>query len=62
MSRNDEKYVLAIDIGTSSTKSALVSTQGNIVGTESQENRLIIGSFFLQMVEPNRIRTSGGRP
>lgn len=42
MSRQDEKYVLAVDIGTSSTKLALVSTRGEIIDTESEENQLIL--------------------
>ncbi len=42
MSRQNEKYVLAIDIGTSSTKSALVSIRGEIVDMESEENRLVL--------------------
>ncbi len=42
MSRQNEKYVLAIDIGTSSTKSALVSIRGEIVDMESEENQLIL--------------------
>ncbi|UCG56474.1 MAG: FGGY-family carbohydrate kinase [Phycisphaerales bacterium] len=42
MSTQNEKYVLAVDIGTSCTKSALVSTRGEIVDMESEENRLIL--------------------
>ena len=42
MSRQNEKYVLAIDIGTSSTKSALVSIRGEIVDMESEENQLVL--------------------
>ncbi|MHC4558173.1 MAG: xylulokinase [Planctomycetota bacterium] len=42
MSRQNEKYVLAIDIGTSSTKTALVSIRGEIVDMESWENRLVL--------------------
>lgn len=42
MSRQNEKYVLALDIGTSSTKSALICTGGEIVDMESEENRLVL--------------------
>lgn len=42
MSKQNEKYVLAIDIGTSSTKSALICTGGKIVDMESEENRLVL--------------------
>ncbi|MHC4204541.1 MAG: xylulokinase [Planctomycetota bacterium] len=42
MSGQNEKYVLAIDIGTSSTKTALVSIRGEIVEMESEEHRLIL--------------------
>ncbi len=42
MSAKRQKYVLTVDIGTSSTKSALVSTDGRIVDTQSEENRLIL--------------------
>ena len=42
MSMQNEKYVLAIDIGTSSTKSALICTDGKIVDMESEENRLVL--------------------
>jgi xylulokinase len=42
MSAQCQKYVLAVDLGTSSTKSALVSTHGEIVDAESEENRLIL--------------------
>lgn len=52
MSRQNEKYVFATDIGTSSTKSVLVSIRGEIVDVESKK----IGLFFLQMVEPSSIR------
>ncbi len=42
MSRQNEKYVLAIDIGTSSIKSALVSIRGEVVDMESEKNRLVL--------------------
>ena len=42
MSTQKEKYVLAIDIGTSTTKSALVSVRGEVVDMESEKNRLIL--------------------
>ena len=42
MSMENEKYVLALDIGTSSTRSALVTTRGKIVDMESEENRLVL--------------------
>ena len=42
MPTQKEKYVLAIDIGTSSIKSALVSIRGKVVDMESEKNRLIL--------------------
>ncbi len=42
MSTQKEKYVLAIDIGTSTTKSALVSVRGEVVDMESEKNRLFL--------------------
>jgi len=42
MSMQKERYVLAIDIGTSSTKSALICTGGEVVDMESEENRLVL--------------------
>ncbi len=37
MSKNTRKYILAVDLGTSGPKSALVSTDGEIVDSEFQE-------------------------
>ena len=42
MSAKSRKYVLTVDIGTSSTKSALVCSSGEIIDAESEENRLIL--------------------
>jgi xylulokinase len=42
MSIQKEKYVLAIDIGTSTTKSALVSVLGEVVDMELEKNRLLL--------------------
>ncbi|GJQ36100.1 MAG: carbohydrate kinase [Anaerolineaceae bacterium] len=39
---SSEKYVLAIDLGTSGPKVALFSLRGDLVGSEFQENRLIL--------------------
>jgi len=54
MSAQGRKYVLAVDLGTSSTKSALVSTHGEIVGRESEENRLILGGDGGAEQDPNQ--------
>src|SRR3990170_4337534 len=37
-----EKFILAIDLGTSGPKVALFSTQGELVGSEFEETRLIL--------------------
>jgi xylulokinase len=42
MSIQKDKFVLTIDIGTSTTKSALVSVRGEVVDMESEKNRLIL--------------------
>jgi len=42
MSLQCRKYVLTSDLGTSTTKSALVSTHGEIIDMESEENRLVL--------------------
>lgn len=39
---SSEKYVLAIDLGTSGPKVALVSLQGELLGSEFQENRVLL--------------------
>jgi xylulokinase len=38
----DEKYILAIDLGTSGPKVALVSVQGELVGSEFEETQLLL--------------------
>lgn len=38
----DDKYILAIDLGTSGPKVALVSSQGELVGSEFEETRLLL--------------------
>jgi xylulokinase len=42
VSSDKEKYILAIDLATSSTKAALVSLDGRMVAMESEENKLIL--------------------
>ena len=42
MSQNAEKFILSIDLGTSGSKTALVSTQGKVVDFEFQEVPLIL--------------------
>ena len=42
MSADREKYILAVDLGTSGPKSALVSTGGDIVDYEFKENQIIL--------------------
>lgn len=37
-----EKYILAIDLGTSGPKTALFSLQGELIGSEFQENRVLL--------------------
>lgn len=37
-----EKYILAIDLGTSGPKVALFSLQGELIGSEFQENRVLL--------------------
>ncbi|MCQ3939290.1 MAG: xylulose kinase [Chloroflexi bacterium] len=37
-----EKYILAIDLGTSGPKVALFSLQGELIGSEFQENRILL--------------------
>lgn len=37
-----EKYILAIDLGTSGPKIALFSLQGDLIGSEFQENRVLL--------------------
>ncbi|MEW5940343.1 MAG: FGGY-family carbohydrate kinase [Chloroflexota bacterium] len=39
---NAEKYILAIDLGTSGPKVALFSTQGDMLGSEFEETKLIL--------------------
>lgn len=39
---SSDKYVLAIDLGTSGPKVALVSLQGELIGSEFQENRVLL--------------------
>lgn len=39
---SSEKYILAIDLGTSGPKVALFSLQGELVGSEFQENRVLL--------------------
>jgi xylulokinase len=39
---NREKYILAIDLGTSGAKSALVSSHGEVMGSEFKETRLML--------------------
>ncbi len=41
MSAND-RYILAIDLGTSGPKVALVSTQGELIGSEFEETKLLL--------------------
>ena len=38
----DDKYILAIDLGTSGPKVALVSVQGELVGSEFEETQLLL--------------------
>ena len=38
----DEKYILAIDLGTSGPKVALVSVQGELVSSEFEETQLLL--------------------
>jgi len=40
----EEKYILAIDLGTSGPKVALVSSQGEILGSEFEETKLLLFS------------------
>src|SRR5210317_793370 len=42
MSKKAEKFILSIDLGTSGSKTALVSTQGKVVDFEFQEVSLIL--------------------
>lgn len=42
MSSKDEKFILAIDLGTSGSKTALVSTRGKIIDFEFQEVPLVL--------------------
>ena len=42
MSQNSEKFILSIDLGTSGSKTALVSTHGKVVDFEFQEVPLIL--------------------
>ncbi|WKZ34188.1 MAG: FGGY-family carbohydrate kinase [Anaerolineales bacterium] len=39
---SSEKYILAIDLGTSGPKVALFSLQGELIGSEFQENRVLL--------------------
>ena len=39
---SEEKYILAIDLGTSGPKVALVSAQGELIGSEFEETRLLL--------------------
>ena len=38
----EEKYIVAIDLGTSGPKVALVSTQGELIASEFEETRLLL--------------------
>ena len=38
----EDKYILAIDLGTSGPKVALVSTQGELIGSEFEETKLML--------------------
>lgn len=42
MSTNNEKHILAIDLGTSGPKAALVTTRGEVVDYEFQEVELVL--------------------
>jgi xylulokinase len=42
MSSNREKYILAVDLGTSGPKSALVSTWGEVADFEFKENQVLL--------------------
>ena len=42
MGKNADKYILAIDLGTSGPKSGLVSTTGEVVDYEFEENDIIL--------------------
>jgi xylulokinase len=42
MSKKDEKFILSIDLGTSGSKTALVSTHGQVVDFEFQEVPLVL--------------------
>ncbi|MBW2092654.1 MAG: xylulose kinase, partial [Deltaproteobacteria bacterium] len=42
MTKNNQKYILAIDLGTSGSKTALVSIYGKVVDFEFQEVPLIL--------------------
>lgn len=42
MSESSQKYILAVDLGTSGAKVALISTHGQVLGWESQEVRLYL--------------------
>ena len=42
MSTNDTKYILAIDLGTSGPKSALVSTRGDVIDHEFEDTDIIL--------------------
>ena len=39
---SSDKNILAIDLGTSGPKVALVSTQGEIIGSEFEETKLLL--------------------
>lgn len=38
----EDKYILAIDLATSGPKVALVSVQGDLIGSEFEETKLIL--------------------
>ena len=42
MSTNNEKHILAIDLGTSGPKAALVTARGEVVDYEFQEVELVL--------------------
>ncbi|MCP4357160.1 MAG: xylulose kinase, partial [Chloroflexi bacterium] len=42
MPTNNEKYILTIDLGTSGPKVALITTNGDVIGHEFEENKVIL--------------------
>ena len=47
-----DKFILAIDLGTSGPKAALFSTQGELVGSEFEEIRFISSSRWRSRTIP----------